>query len=288
MKKNIIKTRTETLPVAYSLIKKEYQPLVQLYLQFIEYVKINTNNMNISNFNKVKLLNELEEVFDNENDYGKDKLKFMVKLKKNFVKELLAPSLIRDVLNSAKKDSSDFEYKTWTQLVGYCSNSYGTIARFLLALYDESPSTYIPAATLLSAYQMLVMIKDVRFDTSILKRVYIPKDLLLQYDVKVKDLYDFKSTKQIKDLTADMLREIRKMIKDAEILPSIIKNKGLRMQFCMLVNAANILFAKIKHADVLAKEIELSKLDVFESYISGVIDGFFTSYKDASTKGMKR
>lgn len=276
------------LPIAFSLVKKDHKTIVELYLQFLQYARYVTENMNITNLAKVKELNEMEFVFDNETDYEKDKLKFIVKLKKNFVKELLAPALFRDIINTAKKDSSEFEYKTWAQLVNYCTSSSGTIGRFFLALNDESPSTYIPAASLFSAFHMLHNIRNVKYDTSILKRVYIPSEMMEKHNVKVKDFYQYSSSKDVKALINEMLKEIKKMLKDANILPSIIKDTRLRMQFCIIISTVNILFHKIKNSDVLAKNVKLTKFDFANSYITGIIEGMFTSYKDTGTKGLKR
>lgn len=286
--KKVKKEKHDILPISLSLVKKKHETIMQLYLQFLCHVKDIKDNMNIGNLAKVKELNEIESVFDNDAQYNKDKLKFIVKLKKNFVSELLAPSLFRDIINSAKKDSSEFEYKTWGQLVNYCTTSSGTVGRFLLALNDESPSTYIPTASLFAAYHMLYKIKNIRYDVNILKRVYIPEDLLIKHGVNIKDLYQYKYSKELKNLIKDMLKEIKKMLKDAEIIPSIIKDLRLRMQLCMILSSANILFRKVKNADVLAKNVKLTKFDFLNSYITGIIEGTFTSYKDVNAKRLNK
>lgn len=288
MKKQTKLERHDVFPIAPSLIKNKYQPILQLYLQFLNYVKSITCNMTIPSFNKVRELNEIEEVFYNETSYDKDKLKFIVKLKKQFVKELLVPALVKDIITAAKKDSSDFEYESWAQLINFCSMSSGTVSRFLLALYDESPSTYIPATSLFAAYQLLNNLKNIKYDTSILKRVYIPKDLLEKHNVKIKDLYDEKSSKNVKNLINEMLKEIRKMLDEAEILPKITKDLLLRMQFYMIISVANILYRKVKNNDVLVKDVTLTKFDLSNAYLTGIIEGMMTSYKDPSTKGLKK
>lgn len=282
------KYKYDNIPIAPSLVKGEYKEVVDLYMRLVNYTKFTTDNQNLQNIIKVRELSDIEDIFLETREYDKDKLKFVLDLKKCFVKELLAPSLIKDFIAAAKKDASNFEYKTWAQLVDYCSNYSGTILRFLLALYDESPSTYMPAASLGVAFQMLINIKNLRENASLLKRVYLPKDMLEKYGIKIRDLYQPKSSKEVKKLINELLKEIKKLIKDARILPAIIKNQMLRMQFCMILSSTNILYGKISKTDVLKKKVTLTKFDLFDSYLTGIVEGIFTSYKSVSTKGLKR
>ncbi len=89
-------------------------------------------------------------------------------------------------------------------------------------------------------------------------------------------------------LTKQILKDIKGLLKDAEFLPSIIKDDGLRVQFCILLSLSNILFQKIKGKDILRKNIKISGFDKLNALITGTLEGLFTSYREISISKLNK
>ena len=67
--------------------------------------------------------------------------------------------------------------------MAYCQHSAAPVGRFLLALHNENPSTYLPANALCAALQIVNHVQDLKYDAKTLKRVYIPDELFRRFDV---------------------------------------------------------------------------------------------------------
>ena len=90
----------------------------------------------------------------------------------------------------------------------------------MLALHDENPSTYLPGTALCVALQIQNHLQDLKYDAKLLKRVYIPADMLKEYGVKVRDFSNDRETPQLSQLKKAILLKVQGLIKEAEILPS--------------------------------------------------------------------
>ena len=160
------------------------------------------------------------------------------------------------------------------------------VGRFLLALHDENPSTYLPSNALCAALQIVNHIQDLKYDAKILKRVYIPDELFEQFKVKPDTLTRPQSSAGLKLLIAEMTNRVRGLLKDAEILPGIVKSRRLRMVICIIFSLTNIMVKKILKGDVLAQEIKLNKWDWLRATFSGVGRGLFIRRKTLTNKGL--
>ncbi|MFV0626905.1 MAG: squalene/phytoene synthase family protein [Alphaproteobacteria bacterium] len=270
------------------LIKKKYKEIAISYFNFITSARNIADNVKLQSFSRMQDLCELEDVFFYQREHKNEKLRHIIDVRERFTQELLAPALVVDIINALKKDASDFTYEVRGQLVEYYKNYSGTMGRFLLALFDENPSTYMPATSLCTAFQILNNLKNMKYDGMIMKRFYIPKDLLNQYNLKPKDLYYDVMSNDTKRLVKDILKDVKGLLKDAKILPSIIKNDGLRAQFCVLLSLTHILYHKLNGTDFLKKNVKVSKFDRINALITGVLESFFTPYQEISIKKLNR
>lgn len=275
-------------PLYPFLIKKKYREIAITYFSFVTSAKAVVDNNNTQSYSRMQDLCEFEDVFFFQREAKPEKHKHILDVREKFTKELLAPSLVVDIINALKKDASDFRYDAQAQLIEYYRNYAGTMGRFLLALFDENPSTYMPATSLCIAYQMLTNLKNMQFDGKIMKRFYVSQDRLNQYNLKPKDLYYDVMSNDTKLLGKQILKDVKGLLKDAEILPSIIKNDGLRAQFCILLSLTNILYHKLQGKDVLRKKIKISKFDRLNALITGILEGLFTPYQEVSLSKLNK
>ena len=276
--------KDENFPVASFLFSKETQKIVTAYYDFARYCDDVADNPALTPKQKMERLEGAEKALFNENDAKKNKQ--AAHLRKVFIKENLSFSLADDLLKAFRQDAEGFFYQTWGQLIDYCKNSAAPVGRFMLAINDENPSTYLPADALCAALQIVNHIQDVKYDYQVLKRVYIPDELLEQFHLKRNILEQEKSSQAFKNLIGEMLKRVKGLLKDAEILPCIVKNLRLRLVLCVIFSLTNIMINKLESGDVLASQIKLSKFDWIRAVFLGVGKGLFIRRKTLTKKGL--
>lgn len=274
----------ENFPVVSFFFSKKLKGIIADYYRFARAADDIADDDKLSAKAKLKQLDELEKVFFGTQKTSK-KFAFAVKLREEFLKENLSPSLASDLLKAFRQDAEGLEYKTWAQLTDYCKYSAAPVGRFMLAIHDENPSTYLPANSLCAALQIVNHLQDIKYDAKLLKRVYIPIDLQKEFDVSTEDFLKNKETPEVKRLIGHILEKIRGLLKDAEILPQIVNSLRLRFYLYMTLFLTRRLMNKIRKGDVLAKEIKLSGIDWTASLCYAGVKSLFTKRKSLTTKG---
>ncbi len=274
----------ENFPVISFFFEKKLKRIISDYYQFARYADDVADDDKLSAKEKLKQLDELEKVFFGTQKTSK-KLPFAVKLREEFLKENLSTSLASDLLKAFRQDAEGKEYKTWAQLTDYCKYSAAPVGRFMLAIHDENPSTYLPSNSLCAALQIVNHLQDIKYDAKLLKRVYIPLDLQKEFNISPADFLKNKETPELKRLISHILEKVTGLLKDAEILPQIVDSLRLRVYLYMTLFLTRRLMNKIRKGDVLAKEIKLSGLDWVISLCYAGTKSLFTKKKSLTTKG---
>lgn len=277
--------KNSMFPIYTSLVSTENKKVVKLYMNFLFSVREIVNNVKITNMLKIQQLNEIEDIF--LSDKKSQKYNNIVELKKEFVKKLLVPALVKDVITAAKKDAANFEYETWGQLMDYYSKLSGTVARFFMALNDENPATYLPAAELFSAYNILYYLAGLKHRLQTNKRVYMPKEMMDDFDINFKSFFQHSSHKSITKATNEMIVRAKKMLKESKILPSIVKSFKLRMQVAAMILLTNIMARRLKNKNLMKRNIKIYRVDCLNAYITAFFVAMLTTYKESGTRGLK-
>ena len=274
----------ENFPVGMMMFNRNIRKIVADYYRFARYADDIADNPHLKPQNKVAKLYELEEIFLGQRNYKGQKLKFVQTLKEEFTKHNLAPNLATDLLIAFRKDSLGFDYQTWGQLVDYCKYSAAPVGKFMLAVHQENPSTYLPATSLCVALQIVNHIQDLKYDVSLLKRLYLPADIMKKYHLSRDDLTQNKSSISLQKAVKHIMEKTLGLVKEGSILPALIKNTGLRIEVCIILSLTNIMIKKILKGDILSKEIKLSHLDWLRGIVSGIYKGLTTRQKTLSYK----
>lgn len=278
--------KDENFPVGSFLLKKEHRQIVGLYYRFARYADDIADNPKLSMKEKTAQLDEIEDILYERIANKRRKISFIKELRQIFISENLSFSLLTDLLTAFRQDAQNHKYETWGQLAEYCRWSAAPVGRFMLALHNESPSTYQPAASLCTALQIQNHLQDLKYDAKLLKRVYIPSEMLQEYGVRSRDLLKDRESQELKNLKTAIIEKVRGLIREAEILPSIVKSLRLRMELCVILSLTNIMVKKLDKGDVLLSEIKFSRFDWIRAAVTGVIKGFFTKPKTLTTKGL--
>lgn len=271
----------ENFPVGL-LIDKKLQPLVKDYYNFARFGDDIADNPALSGEEKTFQLNQLEKAF--LGDESQPSLAFATALGKSFQEQNLSSSLALDLLKAFRLDSRDYSYQYWSQLINYCTYSAVPVGRFMLAIHDENPTTYLPAASLCAALQIVNHLQDIKYDYLSMKRIYIPQEFLNQFDVSKEDLGKDVCTEGLKQIISLMLGEVRGLLKDAKILLSVVKDKRLKTELGVILSLTNSMIKRIDKYDVLAQDIKLSKWDWFKAIVEGSLKTLFIRRKTLNVK----
>lgn len=274
--------KQENFPVGMMIFDRSKRQLVFDYYRFARYADDVADDPKLKPQHKVEQLYQLEDIFLNNKPYKGQKFRFVRELRQKFTEFGLSTSLATDLLIAFRKDAMGFEYQTWGQLVDYCKYSAAPVGRFMLAVHDENPSTYLPAASLCVALQIVNHIQDLKYDAELLGRIYLPSELTEKYHIMPEDLRADKSSPGLKKAIEKIMEKTRGLIKEGEILPQIIRSASLRAEVCIILSLTNIMVKKILKGDVLAKEIKLSAWNWLCGVTGGLIRSLFCKKKTLS------
>lgn len=274
----------ENFPVGMMMFNKDIRKIVADYYRFARYADDIADNPHLKPQNKVDKLYELEEIFTGQKSYKGQKLKFVQTLKDEFAKHNLSADLATDLLIAFRKDSLGFDYQTWGQLVDYCKYSAAPVGKFMLAVHQENPSTYLPATSLCVALQIVNHVQDLKYDVSLLKRLYLPAEIMKKYHLRTEDLVQDKSSVSVQKAVKHIMEKTLGLVKEGSILPELIKSLSLRIEVCIILSLTNIMIKKILKGDILAREIKLSGFDWLRGIVAGIYKGLTTKKKTLSYK----
>ena len=261
------KVKEEQFPVSI-FIRAKFKPIVSTYYKAARFADDIADSNLLSSQEKLAKLSAISSAFQ-QPDKGED-YELIRNLGYIFIQEDLDSSLYLDLLKAFEQDALFKPLRIWDELINYCRYSAAPVGRFLLALYNENPSTYIPAENLCIILQLINHLRDIKTDLSLLRRCYIPLDLMQKYDVKISDLGLDYTTQDVHKLINEMISRIENMIIDVKILPYLIKNFSLRFNTFVILSLTNSVLKKYKRKDILQTSFQLG----FYDWLKGIIAGF--------------
>ena len=257
----------ENFPVG-RVVRKELRPLVAAYYAAARAADDIADSPFLSPQEKNDRLELARQSFlkpDNEADFSEAAV-----LGRLFRQERLDASLYLDLLEAFRRDALNAPLQIWAQLTDYCTYSAVPVGRFMLAIHDESPSTYLPAVALCTVLQIVNHLQDMKSDAVNLRRSYLPDDLLERYGVYRRDVCLDKETPGLTALKLDICGRCRGLLKDALVLPALIKDRRLRAETGIIFSLTNSMLKKIEESDVLRRHVKLSRRDWLRAFGHGL------------------
>lgn len=251
----------EDFPVG-KFIRSDLRSIVQEYYQMARLADDIADNNNLSAVAKVAKLDELENIFLGIDKNPPADLKFASQLGVHFKQENLATALMTDLLKAFRQDANGLICQSWGELINYCSYSAAPVGRFMLAIHDENPTTYLPATALCVVLQIVNHLCDAKYDFELLGRIYIPQSYADEQGIDLKlELVKDKCSLELKSIIDLIIEQLEGLLKDAKILPRIVRDWRLRMEIGVILSLTNSMIKRIQEGDVLATEIKATKLD---------------------------
>ena len=232
----------ESFPVGM-LVEKKFKNQIMEFYKFARTCDDIADNPELSTKEKLKLLDEQKT----DNIY-------LLELKKAF-----------------SQDAQGFVYQNWQDLINYCNLSAAPVGRFLLHLHNEKAN----ADTLCAILQITNHLLDIKYDATILNRIYIPKNLLQKHNANKEALSQNKTSPELKKVIDEIISNLRIMLKNCAQLPSEITSTRLRMEVYIIISLTNSMLKKIEKGDVLAENIKPNRFDWIKAIFSGTLKGLF-------------
>lgn len=260
----------ENFPVGM-MVAPKMKYLVDMYYQAARFADDIADSNVLSKDQKLNKLEDISKAFLTPE--SGNNLLLIRNLGKMFVKENLDASLYTDLLKAFEKDASGIKIQIWEELIDYCRYSASPVGRFMLAISNENVSTYLPAENLCVLLQIIDHLSDIKEDLSFLRRVYIPSEIMKEYNVRESDLGLSYTKPEVKQMLNDIVQRLEKMQDDAKILPGLIKSFSLRFEICIILSLTNSMIKRYKKVDILQKSPKPTVL----SWIKALVVGFFAS-----------
>ena len=264
--------RDENFPVG-RLVSPKLRPVVQAYYAAARKADDIADAPNLSDAQKLQLLNEEEKNFFAVNDTVAGNLGHI------FVGENLDCHLYTDLLEAFRRDAKNTPIEIWEQLLDYCKYSAAPVGRFMLAIHDESAAAYLPAETLCAVLQITNHLQDMKTDACTLRRCYLPTQMMNKYGVEFTDICLTKATPALQALIKDITIRLKAMLKDAKILFSLVQSRRLKAELGVIFSLTNSMLKKIEKGDVIALRPKLNLLDWQKAFLAGIGLGLFTRMK---------
>lgn len=256
----------ESFPVG-KLVKKSLRPLVLAYYNAARRADDIADAQNLTREEKLAQLAETARAFHNKEAQGQ--FRAAADLGKLFEMENLANTLFLDLLTAFERDAENRQPEIWEQLIDYCKYSAAPVGRFMLAIHDENPSTYLPAETLCAALQIVNHIQDLKEDAVKLRRFYLPAEMMKRNGAENSDIYLSFMTPPLKKVVGEVLENVKGMLKDSEVLPSLISSFRLRAEVGVILSLTNSVVKRLEKGDVLAQRIRPSGWDWVKAWFNG-------------------
>lgn len=166
----------------------------------------------------------------------------------------------RHLLQAFQADARGRPCRSWSDLIAYCRFSAAPVGRFLLDLHGEARDAWPASDALCTALQILNHLQDAQADWRDLRRLYVPRDWLVQAGLSESDLLAPTLGPELRGVYARMLDRVDELNLQARQLPRSLKDRRLRMEAAGIASIGRHLAGRLRRNDPLATRVAPSKL----------------------------
>lgn len=255
--------KDENFPVGSFLISAAHRPAVHAYYNFARIADDMVDNTRLSAEQKIARLTALREVLYGQRNppAGRADAWSGVILRTVLQERGLPLELAGDLITAFIMDAEKTRYAHWSELLHYCRYSANPVGRFLLMLHGEGEETFGPSDALCTALQIVNHMQDVSSDLKTLNRCYVPLPWLEAENLRLKDLILVRSKPGVRRVFDHMLAHVDALNEEAARLPSLIRDRRMRLEAAVIVALCRRLTGRLHRQDPIAERVALTKLD---------------------------
>ncbi len=257
----------ENFPVGSLLIRPVLRPHVHAFYAFARNADDIADSPDLACADKLARLETMREVLLGESDAGSPSA---IGLRRSLADTGVTARHALDLLAAFRQDATKARYASWTELHDYCRLSAMPVGRHVLDLHGEDPATHAPSDPLTAVLQVLNHLQDGAKDLAALDRCYLPEDQLAANGAAVADLAGPHETPGLRRVFDSLLDECDTLMAHAADLPSLVRDRRLRLECAVIVGLANRLSRRLRQGDPVAARVKLHKQDVAGSLLAAL------------------
>jgi hydroxysqualene synthase len=262
------KTRhDENFPVGSKLIRRDLRAHVHAYYDFARNADDIADSPDLLPEDKVARLDIMEQVLLGQRPDGSPSAS---RLRKSLAETKVSSIHATELLIAFRRDATKRRYDTIDELYNYCRYSAVPVGRYVLDLHKESHDCYSSSDALCISLQVLNHLQDCGKDLANLDRCYLPMTLMDHFGAKIDDLRKPAETPALRRVFVTLLDRIDRLNQAAAELPSIARDRRLRMETAVICGLARRLATRLAYNDPLAMRVRLTKTDAAFSVLGAM------------------
>lgn len=252
----------ENFPVGSLLISRRLRPAVHAYYDFARTADDMVDTRELTPPQKIARLRGMAAVIDGKIQAPpRADAQTAVKLREVLLRVGVPLDTATDLIEAFCIDAQKSRYESWDELMHYCRYSANPVGRFLLLLHGEGRETLPPSDALCSALQVVNHLQDAAADLRDLDRCYVPLPWLAEAGVSIDDLRLSRSKPGVRRVFDRMLDGVDALNRRARELPSLIRDRRMRLEAAVIVELSLVLAARLRRQDPILERVALTRAD---------------------------
>jgi squalene synthase HpnC len=245
----------ENFPVASFLIGKSHRPVILAFYRFARAADDVADHAQAPPAEKLALLAEMRGSL-----LGERETSLEAEALQGILRERNLPAQHGlDLLEAFRRDVTKLRYTDWDDLMDYCQYSANPVGRFVLDVHGESRSLWPVCDALCSALQVINHLQDCAKDYQSLDRVYIPLDVLQQYDLEPSVLAEERSPPALRRVLDDLLVRVGQLLDQSRVFAAGIADRRLGLEVAIIQRLGEDLTQRLRLCDPLSERVHHSK-----------------------------
>jgi squalene synthase HpnC len=268
---NFAQNHYENFPVVSYFIKKDLRKHIAIIYQFARQADDIADEGNLTNDERIKLLNEYEQALTNSLNNKFENLFW--RAIKNTIKEFsLSTNNFYNLLSAFKQDVVKTRYKDFADLLDYCKRSANPVGRIILELHNIHEENVLKYSDdICTALQLTNFYQDVSIDIK-KDRIYIPQSEIIKFKVKETAFEDKEINTNFTKLMKFQIDRTKRIFNNGRNLLKFLP-LALKIEILLTIKGGGTILTKIEknNFDVLNNRPTLNKKDYLKVFGSLII-----------------
>ncbi|WP_291365612.1 squalene/phytoene synthase family protein [Acetobacter sp. UBA5411] len=261
----------ENFPVGSVLFAPAMRSHVHAYYDFARFSDDVTDSDRLTPEEKVARLDAMEDIVHGRAQAPDRKdARSAARVREMLLRTGLPFEVATDLLVAFREDAVKSRYASQAELDLYCRYSANPVGRFLLGLHGESDRTFPASDALCTSLQILNHLQDCQKDLLLLKRCYVPLDLLEAQGLGVEAVLENTTSPSLRRVFDILLDETDRLNEEALGLLRHVRDRRMRMYCGAVVRLAHLLAARLRVGDPLAERVALTKADFARAAVAAL------------------
>jgi len=256
----------ENFPVGV-LVTPHLRHHVHAFYQFARNADDIADSPDLAPDDKIARLNVMESVLLGHSEHGSPSA---LGLRASLAETGVTATHASDLLIAFRQDATKTRYASWNELYEYCRYSAMPVGRHVLDLHGEDQATWRPSDALCTVLQVLNHLQDGSKDLRAMNRCYLPDDLMLANATGVDDLLGQEETQGLRRVINTLLDECDRLNRIGADLPSLVRERRLRLETAVIVNLAHRLASRLRRGDPVGTRVKLTRVDAAFSVLAAL------------------